>query len=561
MRRTKIVATLGPATEKPEAIRRLIEAGVDVIRLNQSHGTRSWHRQTFKAVRREAKELGRAVAIMVDLQGPKMRIGRVADGVVQLATGSTLTLRYGADGVSDAENIYVRHEEIINDLSRGDRVLLDDGNIILTVKSKRGGAVRAMVTAGGAISDNKGLNLPGVDLSVPSVTEKDVDDLEWAMSVGAEYVAVSFVRTPEDITRVRSVIHAEGSPLQVIAKIEKPEALERIEEIAGIADGLMVARGDLGVEMDLEKVPVAQQRIIAVAHKYDLPVIVATQMLESMTGKPRPTRAEVSDVAAAIFGGTDAVMLSGETAVGRYPTESVAQMAAIAVEAERHMQATGALSAVFSTSAVYATADAVCHGAYSTARDLSARAVFISTTSGRTALLFSKYRFDGVLVGASDDEAAVRRMALYWGIIPVKVPKCREHGRLLAQTVEAARKKKLVDAGDTVVFIAGWPLGKTGATNVMMVKRIKPAADPKSGDRATGRTAAGTLEVDRGLCVLCGICAGLCPVQVYGIRDGKVAFNRRNLKKCLADWHCRDGCPVGAISVKGAKKGGAKDEA
>jgi len=559
MRRTKIVATLGPATEKPEEIRALIEAGADVIRLNQSHGSRAWHEAAFKAVRRESRALGTPVAIMVDLQGPKMRIGRVAEGEARLTAGSTLTLRHGADGVSDAENLYVPLREIINDLHPGDRVLIDDGNVILRVTSKRGGRVRAKVVAGGVISDGKGLNLPGVDLSVDAVTDKDLDDLEWAIGLGAEYVAVSFVRSAEDIRRVRSIIHKAGGSALVIAKIEKPEALAQIEDIARVADGLMVARGDLGVEMALEKVPVAQERIIDVAHKHDLPVIVATQMLESMTGKPRPTRAEVSDVAAAIFGGTDALMLSGETAVGRYPAESVTQMAAIAVEAERHMRETGALGAVFSTSAVYATADAVCHGAYSAAGDMGARAVFISTTSGRTALLFSKYRFDGVLVGASDRDEAVRRMALYWGVTPVKVRKCRDHGRLLSEIVAAARKRDLVSAGDTVVFVAGWPLGRSGATNVMMVRRVKPADGEGADEIIKGRTGLGTLMVNRKLCVLCGICAGICPVGIYDIDEEKVSFNRGSLKRCLADWRCRDSCPAGAIRVEGAPRDGEKD--
>ncbi len=559
MRRTKIIATLGPACQEPSQIRRLMQNGADVIRLNQSHGQRQWHETAFTNVRREAEALGRPVAVMVDLQGPKMRIGSVAGGSARLDKGATVALRYDPDAISDSEAIFVPLAEIITDLTRNDRVLLDDGNIILQVTSKSTGMARARVVAGGIISDNKGINLPGVDLSVPAVTEKDIRDLEWAMSAGAEYVAVSFVRTPEDVTRVRSVIHKAASPLQVIAKIEKPEALEHIDEIAGVADGLMVARGDLGVEMALEKVPVAQEAIIDVAHRHDLPVIVATQMLESMTDKPRPTRAEVSDVAGAIFGGTDAVMLSGETAVGRYPGESVAQMASIALEVESHMREGRSLRPVFSASAIYATADAVCHGAYRAAGDLSAAAVFIATSSGRTALLFSKYRFAGSLVAASDDEASVRRMALYWGVVPVKVRKCRRHDRLLSEIVEAARERKIVTTGDTVVFIAGWPLGKAGATNVMMVRRLKPtdagSSETPGRDVITGRAPRGDLRVDRRVCVLCGMCVGTCPVQIYRIDEGKVAFNRANLKRCLADWQCRDRCPVDAISLEGAAKG------
>ncbi|MHC4714928.1 MAG: pyruvate kinase, partial [Planctomycetota bacterium] len=444
----------------------------------------------------------------------------------------------------------------IRDVKAGDRVLLDDGNVILKVVSKSRGAARCRVEAGGAVSDNKGINLPGVALSVPSVTEKDIKDLEWAAEVGADYVAVSFVRRAGDIVDVRSRLHRLASGLQVIAKIEKPEALERIDDIARVSDGLMVARGDLGVEMPLEDVPVAQGRIIAAAHKNDIPVIVATQMLESMTSKPRPTRAEVSDVAGAIFGGTDAVMLSGETAVGRFPVKAVEQMAAIAGAAEDHLEETGGFAPVLSTSAVYAIADAVCHGAYSAARDLGAKAVFISTTSGRTALLFSKYRFPGVLVGASDDEAAVRRMALYWGVRPIRVPTCDDHHRLLGEIVGVALKKNFVSSGEMVIFLAGSPLGKTGATNLLIVHRVAPRRAPSGRDTVRARVGGGGLQVDRRLCILCGACVGICPVSIYTIEDDRIRFRRENLKRCLGDWRCRDICPVRAIKATPSKRKG-----
>jgi pyruvate kinase len=281
-------------------------------------------------------------------------------------------------------------------------------------------------------------------------------------------------------------------------------------------------------------------------------------MLESMTGKPRPTRAEVSDVAAAIFGGTDAVMLSGETAVGAYPVESVRQMAAIAETVEEHMADTGELEPLFSTSVLYAIADSVCHGAYAAARDLGARAVFVSTTSGRTALLFSKYRFSGVLVGASDDESAVRRMALYWGVRPIRVPRCRSHQVLLERMTKVSMERGYVSEGDTLIFLAGSPLGKTGATNTMIVHRIKPAVRDGKADFVEGRTAGGTLRVDRQACIMCGACLGACPVEVFAFSKDRLVLKRANLKKCLSDWRCRDICPVDAIEVKGAKEGEAR---
>ncbi|MCD6405677.1 MAG: pyruvate kinase [Planctomycetes bacterium] len=552
MRRTKIVATLGPASHLPEEIATLIKAGVDVVRLNKSHGDTAWHERVFANVRQASEAVGKPVAIMVDLQGPKMRIGRVAGGRAVLKRGSEVRIVAG-EALCDETTLYVPLAEIVKDITPGDRVLLDDGNIILKVLSKTRRAARCRVVVGGAISDHKGVNLPGVDVSVPAVTEKDFEDLAWAARMGAEYAAISFVRRAEDITEVRSFLHRIASPVQVIAKIEKPEAVEQIDAIAELADGLMVARGDLGVEMNLEEVPVAQKRIIAAAHAADIPVIVATQMLESMTQKPRPTRAEVSDVASSVFGGTDAVMLSGETAAGHYPVESVRQMAAIAEAAERHLVETGNLKAVLSSNSVYAIADAVCHGANSAARDLSAKAVFISTTSGRTALLFSKYRWPGVLVGASDDEASVRRMALYWGVRPVQVNKCSDHQQLLGEMVDKSLARGLVAAGDMVVFVAGAPLGKTGATNLLMVRGVAPRGAVAGKGQVSAKVPAAEIVVDRKRCILCGACVGICPVLVFKIENDKLSFNRRNLKKCLSDWQCKSICPVNAIRIKTVK--------
>lgn len=486
VRRTKIVATLGPASAEAKTISALITAGVDVVRLNQSHGERAWHERAFRSVRAAAKRLGKPVAIMVDLQGPKMRIGRVTGGGVNLKRGSRVKLVAGA-GLSDENTLYVPLAQIVEDIKRGDRVLLDDGNIALKVISKAGDRAACRVVTGGRMSDHKGVNLPGVDISVPSVTRKDLADLAWAARMGAEYAAVSFVRRPEDVKRVRAFLKKTRSPIRIIAKIEKPEALGKLDEIARLSDGLMVARGDLGVEMPLEKVPVAQERIIAAAHEHDIPVIVATQMLESMTEKPRPTRAEVSDVAAAILGSTDAIMLSGETAIGRYPVKVVRQMASIATEIEKHMIAAGTLNALYPSSPTHAVTDAVCHGACSAARDLRAKAVFVSTTSGQTALLFSKYRFDGLLVGASNNPDSVRRMALHWGVKPLVVRKCHDHHRLLDEITKKALARKLVAPGDTVVFLAGTPLGKSGATNLLIVHRIPPPGRKAPRAKAAGK--------------------------------------------------------------------------
>ena len=487
MRRTKIVATLGPATESPEMVRRVILAGADVIRLNQSHGDRRWHERVFRLVRRTAAELKKPVAILVDLQGPKVRIGRVAGGRIELRKNSIVDIK-GGSALGDAGVLYTPLPQLVEDVKPGDRVLLDDGSIVLRVIARRGKAARCRVVVGGALGDHKGMNLPGVRLRIPSVTAKDLEDLKWAARSEADYVAVSFVRSARDIEPVRRALERLRSGIRIIAKIEKPEALRSLDAVARAVDGLMVARGDLGVEMDLEEVPVAQMRIIDVAHRLDIPVIVATQMLQSMTGSPRPTRAEVSDVAGAIFGGTDAVMLSGETAAGQYPIEAVREMASIAEHAESHMAESGEFEPRHSASMTRSVADAVCHGANLAGRDLAARAVFVGTATGRTALLFSKYRFPGVVVGGSDDPAAVRRMALYWGVSPVRVPKCRNTTLLFEAIVRASVERRYVSAGDLVVFIAGIPHGEAGATNLMRVHTIgsgRPGRD--NGTRSKRR--------------------------------------------------------------------------
>jgi pyruvate kinase len=558
LRRTKIVVTLGPSSETPRGISALIEAGADVVRLNQSHGTRQWHDRAFAAVRAASKRLGKPVAILVDLQGPKVRIGRVAGGRVELAAGATVDIVAG-DGLGDARTLYTPLGELVRDVRPKDRVLIDDGNIILQVLARGRGRARCRVVAGGAVSDHKGINLPGVRLKIPALTAKDKDDLQWAVRSGAEYVAVSFVRTAADVRSVKDILHGLKSPIRVIAKIEKPEAVEAIDEIAAVSDGLMVARGDLGVEMPLEDVPVAQGTIIAAAHRKDIPAIVATQMLQSMTENPRPTRAEVSDVAGAIFGGTDAVMLSGETAAGKYPIESAAQMASIAEHSERYLAASGQFRPLLYANPVYSVTDAVCHGANSAARDLAASAVFVSTTTGRTALLFSKYRFPGVVVGASDDPAAVRRMALYWGVHPVPVRRCTNHHTLFDRFVKAALARQLVGPGDTVVFIAGSPLGRTGATNVLLVNRIPPRRAAGGAGVLRGRAPFGTITVDRDRCIKCGVCVGDCPAGIFEMPGGSIGIRREALGGCLGDWHCRDVCPAGAISVTASRgRKGAK---
>jgi pyruvate kinase len=552
VKRTKIVATLGPASQSPGMVRALIAAGVDVARLNQSHGKREWHERVFATVRAQAKALGKPVAVMVDLQGPKIRVGRVEGGRIELKVGRAVQIAAG-DGVGNAETLYTPLPQLVRDVRPGDRLLLDDGALELKVISKSRGRAKAKVIVGGTLSDHKGMNLPGVDLNMPAVTDEDLDNLRWAASAGAEYIAVSFVRRAADVRTVKEELHRLGSAAQVVAKIEKPEALGEIDEIARVADALMVARGDLGVEMALEAIPVAQMRIIRAAHQADIPVIVATQMLDSMRSAPRPTRAEVSDVAGAIFGGADAVMLSGETSAGAYPLESVREMASIAEHAEAHMVESGMYEPILESHPLYAVADAVCHGAYSAARDLGAAAVFVATATGRTALLFSKYRFAGTLVAASHDAEAVRRMALYWGVRPLYVRKFRQHNALFDAMLDASLSRGLVSRGDTIVFVAGSPLVKAGGTNMLLVHRGR---QNDGGVSAAGaRVSKARLAIDARACIGCGVCSGVCPMGIFRLKGGKASFDRSRLDRCLGDWSCRDACPVAAIRVEKKRRG------
>jgi pyruvate kinase len=473
--RTKIVATLGPACSDRKVLGGMMDAGLDVVRLNFSHGERADHLARFATAREVAAERGRNLAILVDLQGPKIRVGLVDDDGILVATGDEVVLVAGTEHAGPSE-IPVVYPALAADVNPGEHILLDDGAIALRVLAVDGNRVRCEVLRGGVVRSRKGVNLPGVAVSAPSLTDKDRADLATAVEAGADYVALSFVRRPDDVVDAKQAIAELGGDIPVVAKLERPEALDHLDEILDAADAVMVARGDLGVELAVEKVPPLQKEIIARSNSLGVPVITATQMLESMVSSPRPTRAEASDVANAIFDGTDAVMLSQETAVGAFPVEAVATMGRIAREAENTPQlasppppATGALD-------VTAT---VCKAAVQIATDLAASAIVAFSESGATARFVSRFRPRVPILGLTTTQATRRRMALYWGVEAASpLEQGVELAAMIAQGDQRICDEGMATPGDLVVVVAGTPGGR-GGTNRVLVHRVgEPDAAP-----------------------------------------------------------------------------------
>jgi pyruvate kinase len=465
-RRTKILATLGPASASVETVCALVEAGLDVARINCSHGDLAQHRQLIAAVRQVSAETGKPLAILLDLSGPKLRVGEIPQPEMLLAPGSEVRLSTrassGAPGILPIPSCPWLPREV----KAGERILLDDGAIHLRVQQAADDEVICEVLSGGPVSSHKGINLPDTtlrELDIP--TEKDRADLTFGLAEAVDYVAQSFVRTAADVRAVRELIRAASSPARLIAKIEKREALDNIEAILEVADGVMVARGDLGVETDLETVALKQKEIIRLANQRGKLVITATQMLQSMIESPAPTRAEVSDVTNAILDGTDAVMLSGETAVGKHPIEAVRMMARIAAKTDPVFPSEGWLrrDALSETSIAAAVAHAVCL----LARDLSAAAILTATESGRTALLVARHRPVMPILGMTANETTLRHLALAWGVEPMRIDSLSTTDELFEKAKHTALRSGLVRPGDRVVITAGVPVRQPGATNLI----------------------------------------------------------------------------------------------
>src|SRR5271154_2214874 len=463
-RHSKIVCTIGPETRSPRMIDKLIRAGMDVARLNFSHGSHEEHAQTFAMLRTAAEKNKKSLAILADLQGPKIRTGALAGGgKVLLRTGQQFTITT-ARILGDSTRVSTVFLPLPREVKRGNRILLSDGLIELRVLAVKGREVLCRVVNGGELGQNKGINLPGVKLRVPALTPKDRADLQFALAQGADYIAVSFVRRAEDVLLAKSLIRRAKKDTPVIAKLEKPEAIDNLEAILRVTDGVMVARGDLGVEMNPERVPVVQKNIITRAREFRRPVITATQMLESMTENPRPTRAEASDVANAIFDGSDAVMLSAETASGKYPVEAVSMMARIIEEAEASIREFPQPSSVLETFKVAeSVAELVCHAS----RELHMKLIAVFTHSGFTARLVSRYRPLVPIVAFSPVAETRRRMALIWGALPRMIQDVQKVDGLAKVAEKRLLEERLVRKGDVIGIVAGTPMGIRGTTNFM----------------------------------------------------------------------------------------------
>jgi pyruvate kinase len=463
-RHSKIVCTLGPATNSPRMIRRLLEAGMDVARLNFSHGTHETHAQSIAMVHAAAAELGKTVGILADLQGPKIRTGALAGGgTVNLRSGQQFIITT-AKILGDSTRVNTTFRPLPREVKSGDRILLSDGLIELRVEKVRGQEVICRVVNGGSLGEHKGINLPGVKLRVPALTPKDRIDLRFALDHNADFIAASFVRRPEDVLLAKALIRRAKKDTPVISKLEKPEAIENLEGILRVSDGVMVARGDLGVEMNPETVPVVQKNIIARAREFRRPVITATQMLESMTQNPRPTRAEASDVANAIFDGSDAVMLSAETASGKYPIEAVSMMARIIEEAEASVREYPRPTTAQEQLKVAETvAELVCHAS----RELHMKLIAVFTHSGFTARLVSRYRPLVPIVAFSPEASTRRRMSLFWGVTSRHISDIKKIDGLADIAEKRLLEERLVRKGDVIGIVAGTPMGIRGTTNFM----------------------------------------------------------------------------------------------
>ncbi|MFZ1382406.1 MAG: pyruvate kinase [Scrofimicrobium sp.] len=467
MRRAKIVCTIGPATESSEKIQALVDAGMDVARINRSHGLPEEHAKVIERVRRAADNSGRAIAVLVDLQGPKIRLETFADGPQMLEEGDRFVITT-RDVPGTKEEVGTTFKGLPGDCRPGDRLLIDDGNVGLRVISVTETDVVTRVEIPGMVSDHKGLNLPGVAVSVPALSEKDREDLRWALRQGADFVALSFVRDASDVNDVRAIMIEEGHFVPVIAKIEKPQAVENLAEIVKAFDGIMVARGDLGVEMPLEQVPLVQKEAIEMARRAAKPVIVATQVMDSMIKNPRPTRAEASDCANAILDGADAVMLSGETSVGSFPIQAVRTMARIIENTEENGGDRIAPLGEFQSD----QSGVICQAAASLAGTLGARYLVTFTLSGATARQMSRMRSPIPQISFTPLEETRRQLALSWGVESYKLPTVQHTDDMVNQVDQVARAARIVDGGEKLVIVAGMPPGVQKSSNSIRVHTI-----------------------------------------------------------------------------------------
>ncbi|ABO48929.1 pyruvate kinase [Desulforamulus reducens MI-1] len=487
MRKTKIVCTIGPASERLETINEMIKAGMNVARLNFSHGSHEEHAKRITTIRCAAQEMGQNIAILLDTKGPEIRLGDFQEQPVLLEAGQSFFLTTEPI-IGDQHGVSVTYEDLSKDVKRGDRILVDDGLIELVVEAVEEKKIVCRVMNGGKVSNRKGVNLPDIHVNLPAVTEKDIADIKFGIEQQVDFIAASFVRKAGDVLAIRKILEDDGAKIDIIAKIESREAVDNLDEIIQASDGIMVARGDLGVEIPAEEVPIIQKKIITICNQVGKPVITATQMLDSMIQNPRPTRAEASDVANAIFDGTDAIMLSGESANGKYPVEAVRTMDRIARRSEQALS-DGAKTYTNCFSVTDALGQAVC----TVANQLDAAAIITATTSGYTAKMISRYRPQSAIVAVTPDRGVMRRLSLVWGVVALPSPKLTNTDQMIATAVDTAVEQKVVKGGDLVVITAGVPVGLQGTTNLMKIHTVGTIVS--SGTGIVAQAVSGPVRV------------------------------------------------------------------
>lgn len=465
MRKTKIVCTIGPSSESPENVHVLLKAGMDVARLNFSHGTHEEHGRRIAVLKEEASRFGKHLGILLDTKGPEIRTGKVPEEGVMLKNGAEFILDTDLTTPGSEQRVGITYTGLWQKVGIGTHILIDDGQFDLEVTAADSEGIRTVIKNGGLLKSQKGINVPGTPIDLPAVTEKDIEDIRFGITQGVDFIAASFTRTAANVLDVRRIIEEMEASVHIIAKIESQEGLDNLDEILEVADGLMVARGDLGVEIPVEEVPVRQKEMIRKCNFLGKPVIVATQMLDSMIRQPRPTRAEASDVANAIIDGTDAIMLSGETAAGQFPREAVMMMDKIAKRTEQTCTDHQTIHHVERN-----VAGAISFASFTIAKDLEATAILTPTHSGLTSRMISKYRPAATIVAVTPFEATARKLALQWGIQPVVVPHSSGTDEMVAVAVNTSLNKKYIQAGDIVVITAGVPIGQVGSTNMIKVQ-------------------------------------------------------------------------------------------
>ena len=471
MRKTKIICTLGPAVDNPEILERLMRKGMDVARMNFSHGDHDEHKKRLENFKKVRDKLGLPIPMLLDTKGPEIRIGRFESGEATLVEGHPFTLVHD-DILGDNTKVSVTYKELYKDVSRATRILINDGLIELEVEQIRGKDIHCTVRNGGSIGDKKGINVPGVEINLPSLTDKDIEDIQFGIENGFDFIAASFVRKAQDVMEIKKILEKnDGHGIMVIAKIENRQGVDNIDEILKVSDGIMVARGDLGVEIPVEEVPIVQKMLIDKCYRNGKPVITATQMLDSMIRNPRPTRAEASDVANAIFDGTSVIMLSGETAAGKYPLESMDTMARIALKAEKAINYWKEFSAMRYDMEVSIT-NAISHATCTTAMDLDAVAIVTVTQSGRTARMISRFRPDCPIIATTTSQMVQRQLNMSWGVTPFLVRVAQSTDEMFDMGVDKALESGLAKNGDVVVITAGVPAGISGTTNILKVQTV-----------------------------------------------------------------------------------------